>query len=295
MRFLRLIERSIILALFVCLLTGFGFLTGIASQEAQKPIQKHERTQHNKDAAKDGPREPWFIVFRVLLPSGLQGITKYCASYTEEEKNQWPQRYYCDLKITDVYVAVFSGLLVFVTLGLVWVGVQQYNDTRILQRAYLAVVPRGINPFRADKTRFSCDVAFLNAGNLPAQEVSWELASKLFPDRQREIFNPPGNKDGNVIIPARGEMLKSAPPITRDELDNFVNATTDQQAWLYIWGRVRYKDGFGKRRFVDFCHRYNVQAVGDGGVKAKYGRQHEHGNGTDEKAGLTESPVAFAP
>jgi hypothetical protein len=43
------------------------------------------------------------------------------------------------------WTAVFTGLLVFVTAGLVWVGWRQIQDARVLQRAYVSALPGGIS------------------------------------------------------------------------------------------------------------------------------------------------------
>ncbi len=51
-------------------------------------------------------------------------------------------------------------------------------------------------------------------------------------------------------------------------------------------GRVTYLDGFGKRRFTNFCHRYNtaVKKTPDGGgyvIREEDARYHDYGNGAD--------------
>jgi hypothetical protein len=52
--------------------------------------------------------------------------------------------------------------------------------------------------------------------------------------------------------------------------------------WLYIWGEVRYDDGFGVNRFTKFCHRYHLRASASGDrIKAKHARYHIYGNDAD--------------
>lgn len=46
----------------------------------------------------------------------------------------------------------------------------------------------------------------------------------------------------------------------------------------YVWGRVRYRDGFGKLQTTDFCHRYNCEALRDHIIAEEDFRIHEHGN-----------------
>ena len=54
------------------------------------------------------------------------------------------------------------------------------------------------------------------------------------------------------------------------------------KAWLYVWGKVTYHDGFNRGRFIAFCHRYNLYGATEYGIPARNGRYHEHGNRTDE-------------
>jgi hypothetical protein len=178
--------------------------------------------------------------------------------------------------------AVSTALIALYTIRLFGIGRRQIKDTRVLQRAYLAVLPRGINPWRTFGDKYSCDVAFFNAGNLPAQNVSWEITREFSHERRRADFNLPNNEAGDVLIPPKGQMMKSAAPITTEEVQAATDELIGGETMLYVWGRVRYKDGFGNDRFIDFCHRYNVNNFSSAGVAAAYGRQHEYGNRTDE-------------
>jgi hypothetical protein len=81
---------------------------------------------------------PPFVIFRVILPGGLEQISTYCNSYPENEKKKWPQTYYCDLKATDVWLAIFTCLLAFVTAGIVWTAYRQETMARTHERAYIS-------------------------------------------------------------------------------------------------------------------------------------------------------------
>jgi hypothetical protein len=184
----------------------------------------------------------------------------------------------------DVYtgaLAVATILLMFVTA----LGIRnQSKDTRIIQRAYLTVSPAGIEPFRSLDGRLSCDVFFENSGNLPAQHVSWIIYQKFSTDHDLKDFPiNPEQIGGNNLIPPRGKIRKGAPPINSAELDAFRHRQqeTPDSCWLFIWGTVRYSDGFNSNRFVDFCYRYYL-AGNTWTISHEHGRQHEHGNRTDE-------------
>ena len=53
-------------------------------------------------------------------------------------------------------------------------------------------------------------------------------------------------------------------------------------SYLYVWGRIEYKDEFSQTiRFTNFCHRYNATGgfvVRDRTIPREDGRYHEHGN-----------------
>jgi hypothetical protein len=158
----------------------------------------------------------------------------------------------------------------------------QANKTRILHRAYVGVVPRGIEPFISGNGMLSCDVAFYNGGNLPARNVRWFIDRKFFTDVRLNDFPIASNFSGDNIIPAQAKMTKGTKAIDAAELDSFKKGGDAKDRWLYVWGRVSYSDGFDRDRYTDFCFRYNLAGVKEGKIAAEAARQHEYGNRTDE-------------
>jgi hypothetical protein len=67
------------------------------------------------------------------------------------------------------WTAVFTGLLVLVTGGLVWVGWRQIQDARVLQRAYVSALPGGIS--NTTRGELLAHVEFKNVGHLPASQL----------------------------------------------------------------------------------------------------------------------------
>jgi hypothetical protein len=194
---------------------------------------------------------------------------------------------------SEWFVAVFTGLLVFVTFRLVvstnrlWqetraTADRQERTTKILERPYLSVEVAGINPFRSLQQSVGHvvlgHVDFHNAGRLPAREISCcvkilqsdnenePIAS--FPIEERDFF-------GNFVLPAGGRMRHGSSSIQ-----------LTQQGFIFVWGCVRYLDGFGNRRFAKFCHRYPRIMLhrlnGAYGIDSGDGRYHVTGNSTDE-------------
>jgi hypothetical protein len=200
----------------------------------------------------------------------------------------------------DVFVAAFTAVLAVFTARL-WVSTEklwtatkdtaerQERDTRTLQRAYLSVEPGGIHPFPDGTHRMSCDLIIKNAGSLPAR------TSIIFTDREdshKRYFVPPRYEEETVeiVIAPHGEARLGARHVPFDIFEKWwATSQPRPDHWLYVWGRIRYHDGFAKGRWLDFCHRYHLGGAARGGLKyeipAMNGRHHERGNRTDESEG----------
>jgi len=182
--------------------------------------------------------------------------------------------------------ALFTLVLGLSTIAL-WLATrtlasQSALDTRIIQRAYMSVTPMGIEKF-VKGPFYSCDVLFKNVGHLPARNVRW------FFDR---IFSDDGFLNNFPIVDERFEGKNVVPPGTEMRLGgNAIENASFEAArkrpienWLYVWGEVRYDDGFGADRYTKFCHRYNMRSARpDSGywIKPKSARYHIYGNDAD--------------
>jgi hypothetical protein len=191
-------------------------------------------------------------------------------------------------RVTSDPIALFTLILSGATVGL-WTATilaskRQSNETKILQRAYLTVVPLGVKPFNIE-SRYSCDVGFFNTGNLPAKNVTWVIHRQFSQDPVRERFPIKDRFEGNIVVPQQVTAPKGARGVTSRRYEVFSKDNNGRNRWLYIWGEVRYRDGFPNSplRFTRFCHRYNLAAFIPGkGIAATDARYHEHGNNTDE-------------
>jgi hypothetical protein len=153
----------------------------------------------------------------------------------------------------------------------------QARDTRVLQRAYLSAEPLGINPFLGEGDNVIGHVSFRNVGHLPARDVSWFIAMEIDPSNERSQFPITDDKFfGNNVIAPGTPMTQGTPSFKRPK-----------QGFIYVWGEVRYNDGFGMSRFTKFCHRYNSRTFlklperARYGIPAEYARYHEYGNDSE--------------
>jgi hypothetical protein len=192
-------------------------------------------------------------------------------------------------------LALFTGILGVSTIGL-WIvtarGVKnQTSDTQIIQRAYIAVEGGGINPLDPASV---AHITVRNVGNLPARGVRWFIDAAPDADGRRSEFLIKEDRFyGNNVLPRGTEMARSQIFLMTGEWEATFKAG---HAEIYVWGEIRYLDGFGNERFTRFCHRYGkrglvqhltdfkttfVQTVIFEEISAESMRYHQYGNDAD--------------
>lgn len=205
----------------------------------------------------------------------------------KEKKTVWENLASDPVALSTLCLTAVTAVLALSTSGLWWAtrrGIDtQISDTRILQRAYISVEPGGIKPFDyAADDRVACDIVITNAGNLPARSLSWFIDKKYSRDAHETDFPITRKLVGDIVLVPRASARKGADPTSVGSIRQNTRGKGPYEAWLYVWGRVSYHDGFRGGRFVDFCHRYNLYGARDFMITAESARYHEHGNRTDE-------------
>jgi hypothetical protein len=162
-------------------------------------------------------------------------------------------------------------------------------ETRILQRAYVAVEPMGIH-MMLGRDKLIGHVFMTNAGNLPAKRVAWVIDIK-FSQNDKETDFPIGELKGNVVIvPSAHAPRGSGSSVRIKDLQRIAGVSMSANAdendiFLYVWGALTYDDGFGSIRTTKFCHRYNWKMRGRETetyeIATQHARYHEHGNDAD--------------
>ncbi len=130
---------------------------------------------------------------------------------------------------------------------LAFVAWRQARDARILQRAYLNVKFEGIENNSAGQ--LIGHVTFQNVGHLPARKLHWLV--KL--DRGGNDWRPQKIKNKELaresVIPVGAEWPQGSNAIGDGDGPNL----DETGLYLYVWGRVTYKDGFRwRKRYADF-------------------------------------------
>ena len=88
-----------------------------ADQKAEDGVPQKQITNPNKDLPPQ-----WVTTVERIVATELQKASNYCTTDSAQKQDKWLQEFFCGVKTTDVVIAIFSILLVFVTIGLVLVG-----------------------------------------------------------------------------------------------------------------------------------------------------------------------------
>jgi hypothetical protein len=194
-----------------------------------------------------------------------------------------PLRNLIDHYVRTIHVdalTVLIGLLAIATFWLVWIASWQSKDIRSAQRAYLAVEPLGIR-LLFEANRALGFIGIRNAGHLAARKVSCFISLKQSEKDDEKTF--PLEKPNGVIVipPGATARMSGVQTLVRDS-----NATASHQresilakpTYLYVWGIVYYNDGFRKKRFTKFCHRYTWRKSDTSEIRELDACFHDYGN-----------------
>jgi hypothetical protein len=198
-----------------------------------------------------------------------------------------------DERIADYTLTldILTGILAMATIGLLIATViavrRQTKDTKIIQRAYIVVEPQGIIPLHTVSHTIA-HIRIKNVGHLPAKNVRWVTATCADGNGQREVFTVDEKKlSGRNYVPPNMEMNHSI----NDALSEQDSKNIEGNGMYYfVWGLVRYDDGFGTDRFTRFCHCYGGNGTytiskgahkGAIGLRADRAHYHHHGNDGD--------------
>jgi hypothetical protein len=201
-----------------------------------------------------GNEAPLLIPLKLLTTSGREQIATYCASKLQDQKDDWTHRYICDVKITDAYLAVFNGLLVLVTGGLILVGfltIKKMRDTEERQLRAYVFIESGRLERNFDDNRLAAKMKIKNSGQTPAYELTHTTAVRIVPPEFADGFSEEGFSKQKFNVPPNTELS-----ITFFSKSNF--DLEDQREYangnvkILVYGTLKYRDAFRKTRTTDF-------------------------------------------
>jgi hypothetical protein len=187
--------------------------------------------------------------------------------------------------LATIFIAVFTATLSLATDKLREAGDRQAELTKILQRAYISAEPRGIH-LLVQGDRVIGHIGITNAGKMPATNLSWFIDVKQSNKGDDQEFPLSDPKGSIIVVPGATAIRGSDKSVSLQKLLAAVGSVPESElpVYVYVWGTIRYSDGFNVTQTTNFCHRYNWIVRGKGNVgqyeiAAQYSRFHEYGNG----------------
>jgi len=185
---------------------------------------------------------------------------------SEKQEGQSADRDAADMEVNralanyPLWLALFTGALVIATIFLGCIAYLQWADTRITQRAYVSVAPLGVMPLSENSV---AHISVQNVGKLPASDVSWFIGYAIDNDGTRSTFDIDENEfyGKNLVIHPGAAMPRSQNCRMDAVALAALKRRPDRLTFFYLWGKIRYLDGFGKQRHTSFCHRYDCRGV----------------------------------
>jgi hypothetical protein len=200
-------------------------------------------------------------------------------------------------EINDCLLAAYTGSLsnftrwlVLATAVVAFFGFWQVMVTRRAARkqlrAYVSVEPEGISIYNPPD-RVLARVRFHNTGSVFARHAFTSINCELSEDGERKVFEE-GTASGKNVIAPRATILRGTDKaIFKRDIDarRCAAEKSNRQLYLYVWGIVRYDDGFTGGRFTKYCHRYNLSGTPKGEyiIPPENYRYHQDGNEIDDK------------
>lgn len=178
-----------------------------------------------------------------------------------------------DRKSADTWLGRWTTALFFATFFLFaatgvlgWFAWRQAQDTKIVQRARLSAIPRGI--YKMTDGTYIAHIAFQNIGNLPAKDVRNQVNIRWFADGNKSDFDAVTiTEPGAILLLPKVEVEWGTGALSKEDAEKF----DDEEGFVFVWERLEYQDGFDHDRWLTFCHRYNCK-------KPDVFRHHHHHN-----------------
>jgi hypothetical protein len=252
----RRIQNAFAVVAFVCVILGFGYQVWRTSNnpppsQHQTNYAKGRRNADDTGADNAKPRLSF-------LSGGIYKVYSYCADKPDSESDQWlHDKFLCDIKATDLVVAICTTLLMLLTAALafftfkLWSGAERTAKRQL--RAYV-MVDKAMALDYGPRPRVQ--VIFRNLGQTPVHNLTiWATQDVCaYP-----LYDKPDAPD--VLPDSRGPLAPGTSVHLLDFLPRILvqeelTAIADKKAAIFCFGRATYDDAFGKGHTTEFCFTY---------------------------------------
>jgi hypothetical protein len=215
----------------------------MGANQPQNQPDKHKQPaqQHQSDIDLDASRS----TERRLLEALRTIETQAKAQAEEEYANN--ESWYSPTVLPQISLCVIGVLYTFFA-ALQWWAIRQ--SLRVSERAYISVRPMEIIDFR-EGMKPAILLTIQNEGNTPAYNVRcWSAIAT--------VTAPFPKKFPQASLGPECTLIQKANFVLNPRLTNNLSRTDvaalsiAQQRRLFVWGRVEYRDAFGKLRFITF-------------------------------------------
>lgn len=281
------------------LVIAFGIGQHAVAEEPKQPESQQEMQQApvmQKTAEESGAGHEKYAApadaTAGVAPSSAQPAAAESPAKVESaesaQADSWVQSFLYEVKITDVLIALFAGLLVLLALvqsrrmrDAVRVAAESADvagkSARVAeealvsgQRAFMFI--REIKTFLhqdADTGRFHWTIhpIWANSGNTPTRALSINTSYRLMDAPLSKDFDfPPGGEVVTSAIAGPRSMVEATPGTLSNE---DLQAVKDGRKFFYIWGWAEYHDIFEgtRKRVTKFCNQL-VEVNGDTAMPA---------------------------
>jgi hypothetical protein len=254
------LRKVVCLATLVTILFSYLGPTGTnASEEGGGKKQSREQQENKSEPVEQSPTGVQPIVKSGVRPL-LQSTTNH-KTYENSDKPNWFDNFISGVKWTDILLAAFSGLLV-------WVGSRQVRYFAAKERAFVFVKSPIFNGILDSVTNkivaWQVSVRWENGGETPTRYLNILIQREPVPLRNGPLpeayafFN--AAFPGIALAPA---LIGPKAVIDSDQLGVGIDemiAVRDNTQRLYIWGWAEYDDVFPgtPRHRTEFCYRIFV-------------------------------------
>jgi hypothetical protein len=208
------IRNVLAIAILGVLIVPIGVLSQQPPSPSQPPENSEQRSPTEHKTPKDTEHQPRQTpsVLDFLSSDGLQEISAYCASKPDKDPDKWlHEQFVCDVHITDVAIAIFTGLLVLVTIPLTLVGLCQSRiasrTAKRQLRAYVFISKAEISDVMSDQ-KLTTKLVIKNFGQTPAYKITAWLRVDIAPFPLRTALPPPDIQEmKNTNLGPGGEQM----------------------------------------------------------------------------------------
>jgi hypothetical protein len=240
------------LIFFVVLACGFFGLKTWCSSEGTLPKFETPLKQDGGPASPEGEQAKPAATFDLRMTDQNKIEGRY---YGEKaDKEDWGHKFFCDIKIGEVLLAIFTLFLVIYTARLYWA-------TRKLADADRPHIFPGHFSISGMKTGEPVTVGFNfeNCGRSPAylENLVFSAVHADTLPRRPDFKNAAvqglffGYAPGKILFPAPGGA-KADIPLPPDVRTKVLDGKTT----LFVYGRINFKETSGESHFQGFAYRY---------------------------------------